>query len=96
MGMFIPWANAGAHLSELSHVSPNLFTILSCFQIFFGGSSQSVQDILVRAAWLVIFFFFYCESEKHRKSSLFPNGSNEAVPHLSKKREIRQVSVAQR
>lgn len=59
MRMFIPWANAGAHLSELSHVSPNLFTILSCFQIFFGGSSQPVQDILVRAAWLVIFFFFF-------------------------------------
>lgn len=89
MRMFIPWANAGAHLSELSHVSPNLFTILSCFQIFFGGSSQPVQDILVRAAWLVFcfFFFFNCESEKHRKSSLFPNGSSEAVPHLSKKRK---------
>lgn len=89
MRMFIPWANAGAHLSELSHVSPNPFTILSCFQIFFGGSSQPVQDILVRAAWLGLFFsfFFNCESEKCRKSSLFPNGSNEAVPHLSKKRK---------
>ena len=59
MRMFIPWANAGAHLSELSHVSPNLFTILSCFQIFFGGSSQPVQDILVRAAWLVFCFVFF-------------------------------------
>ena len=59
MRMFIPRANAGAHLSELSHVSPNLFTILSCFQIFFGGSSQPVQDILVRAAWLGLFFSFF-------------------------------------
>ena len=77
MRMFIPWANAGAHLSELSYVSPNLFSILSCFQIFSGGSSQPVPDIPALAAWLI----FYRESEKYRKRSLFTNGSSEAAPH---------------